>query len=64
MDNNNKIIKMASEWKIDVLEKESDIDPNQEEVWYSMALGYALGKGEQPDTAYVFANYLTENRLI
>ena len=46
---------LEREWRISVYDKGSEIDPSDERDWYSMAIGWLLAKGVQPDEAYKIA---------
>ena len=35
-----------------------EIDPTNEQDWYSLTLGWAIGKGLTPDEAHDFARYI------
>ncbi len=45
-------------WKKNVFDKAKEIDNNDEQDWYSLALGFALGKGRNPEEAHNFANHV------
>lgn len=51
-------------WKENVYDKEQEIDPDQEQDWRSMAIGFALGCGYSTEEAYIFANTLDSKRLL
>jgi len=50
--------KLTEEWKKDVYDRSNDVDPENKEDWYSLALGYALGKGKTPKFAIKFASHI------
>ena len=45
-------------WKKYVFDRAEEIDKSKEQDWYSLALGFALGKGRSPDEAHAFANHI------
>lgn len=49
---------MQRDWVRQVFSRRERIDPNNEEDWYSLALGYALGKGVSVTTAHQFALHI------
>lgn len=49
---------ITKEWKQDVYDRSDRVDPENGEDWYSLALGYALGKGHSPEFSIKFANYI------
>lgn len=40
----------------EVYDKAEEIDPSESQDWYSLALGWAIGKGLEPEAAHEFAN--------
>lgn len=51
-------------WKEKVWDKEQEIDPNQEEDWGSMAVGFALALGFTPEESYKFMFKLSEKGIL
>jgi hypothetical protein len=49
---------LARQWRKEVYDRESEVDEDQSENWYSLALGYALGKGKSPNEAHAFARHV------
>ena len=39
-------------------DKATETDPSNEQDWYSLTLGWAIGKGFTPDDAHDFARYI------
>jgi len=52
MENHEKLIQT---FQNEVNEKASEIDPTQEQDWFSLTLGWAIAKGLNPTEAYDFA---------
>lgn len=50
-----------AEWKRTVYDEWREIDPSHEQDWYSLALGWALGKGATPADAHQFATEVNNN---
>lgn len=48
-------IDIEFQFREEVLNKKTRIDPYNSEDWYSLALGWALAKGISPDAAHNFA---------
>lgn len=48
-------------FKTEVHDKGSEIDPGDEYDWWSLTLGWALGKGMSPDDASSFATHIRYN---
>jgi hypothetical protein len=48
-------------WKEIVFDNSNTIDEDNEQDWYSLALGFALGKGENPDDSHKFARHIRYN---
>lgn len=57
------IEKAITEWKEKVYDRGSEIDPNDEEDWRSMAIGFGFGKGFNFGEVYVFVTELDKRRL-
>lgn len=49
---------LAEEFKEEVHERSEDIDPAYELCWHTLTVGWALGKGLDPDSARSFASYI------
>jgi hypothetical protein len=54
-----KLQELVTLWKSQVYDKGEEIDPTNEQDWYSLAIGWALGKDLTPDEAHAFANHIT-----
>lgn len=39
----------------EILDQADEVDPNNEEDWHSMAIGWAIAKGMSPEAARKFA---------
>ena len=52
------MISLSWAWKKDVLDQAHLVDPNNESRWGDLAMGYALGKGLDPDQAVDFELFL------
>lgn len=50
--------KLEKEFEESVHNRNREIDPNDEEDWKSLTLGWALAKGLDPETARHFAIYI------
>jgi hypothetical protein len=48
----------TEEFKNEVSDRASEIDPDDSQDWYSLTLGWALGKGASPDEAHEFARLI------
>lgn len=58
-----RIKKYKSEFREEVLDRMSRVDPYKSEDWYSIALGWAIAKGIPPEIAHEFSKevrYYTE----
>ncbi|KKM71653.1 hypothetical protein LCGC14_1428520 [marine sediment metagenome] len=45
-------------FKYDVHDKANEIDPNDEHLWSSLTLGWALGRGMNPKKAVAFSRHI------
>jgi len=54
---NDKII-LSELFKKEVNNKHKKVDPQDEHDWYSLTVGWAIGKGIKPDKAHEFADYI------
>jgi len=50
--------KLKALFKTEVHDKAKEVDPSNEQDWFSITLGWALGKGLSPDRAHEFAIYI------
>ena len=48
-------IDIEFQFREEILNRKTRIDPYNSEDWYSLALGWALAKGIPPDAAHNFA---------
>lgn len=51
-------------WRVEVYQRADVIDPGSEELWTSLALGYALGRGFTAEEAVDFVGALDARRLL
>lgn len=51
-------------WKERVYDKQPEVDPGDEELWRSIALGFAFGLGYQPEEAHKFVRALDNEKLL
>ena len=59
-----RMLALSWVWKREVLDQAHLVDPNSESKWGDLAMGYALGKGLDPDQAADFELYLSHKRMI
>lgn len=45
-------------WKEEVFDRNAEVDPGKEQDWFSLCLGWALGKGMSLDEAHNFAIHI------
>ena len=45
-------------FKAEVSDREKEVDPDQEQDWFSLTLGWAIAKGMAPDEAHDFAIHI------
>ena len=50
-------------WKERVYDRTEETDPINEQDWYSLALGFALGLGFKPNEAHVIANHIRSSGM-
>jgi len=50
--------RLTNEFKIECSDRWEQIDPDSEEHWHSLTLGWAIAKGLSPDNARIFASYI------
>lgn len=48
--------RLAREFKAEVVDRAAEVDPSNEELWTSLALGWAIAKGLPPEEAREFAD--------
>jgi hypothetical protein len=53
-----KLDSLLAAFKREVHDKQKIIDSDDEEDWYSLTLGWAIGKGLEPDDAHDFATHV------
>lgn len=49
---------LVTAFKIEVHDRSEEIDPENDEDWCSLTLGWAIGKGLSPDDALAFASHI------
>lgn len=55
---------VVKEWKEKVFNKSSEVDPGDEELWRSIALGFTLGLGYRPEEAHELVRAIDKSRLL
>jgi len=50
--------RLKNEFKIECSDRSEEVDPESEEDWHSLTLGWAIAKGLSPDDASTFANFI------
>lgn len=45
-------------FKLEVADRAHEIDPNNEQDWFSLTLGWAIAKGFSPEAAHEFASFI------
>ena len=45
-------------FKTECHDRATEIDPYSEEIWSSLTLGWAIGRGLSPEDARAFANHI------
>ena len=53
-----KYKELSEQFKVEVHDHGDDIDPAYELNWHALTVGWALGKGLDPDSAKAFASYI------
>lgn len=48
---------LYQQFRIEIIAKTSDIDPNADYDWYALSLGWAIAKGLTVEDAHRFALY-------
>lgn len=56
----DKVIRetLKERFKREVHDKASEIDPNNEQDWFSLTLGWAIATGQPPEEAHEFARFI------
>lgn len=54
----DKKAKFEKMFKEEVNDKAKKVDPDNEQDWYSLTLGWAIAKGMSPNMAHDFATYI------
>lgn len=49
---------LARQFKLEITDRASDVDPSSEHDWHSLSLGWAIAKGLPIDRAHSFATEL------
>jgi len=49
---------MLEVFKREVADRAAEVDPKKEHDWYSVTVGWAMGKGLSPVEANAFARYI------
>jgi hypothetical protein len=50
--------KYVKEFQTQVSDRAHEVDPNDEEDWFSLTLGWAIGRGLKLEEAHAFASYI------
>jgi hypothetical protein len=50
--------KILEQFQAEIDDLADEIDPDGEHDWYSMTVGWAIGKGWNPETAHAIARYV------
>jgi hypothetical protein len=45
-------------FEVEVHNRASEVDPDNEQDWFSLTLGWAIGKGLKPEDAHEFALHI------
>lgn len=53
------IDELLIEYKTNVCQKVEEVDPEFQHDWYSLCLGWAIGKGLKPSDAHEFAGHVS-----
>jgi len=51
-------VKFKKIFQVEVHDDSNNIDPENELEWYSLTVGWAIGKGIKPKDAHGFASYI------
>ena len=54
----NKFDTLAKQFKEEVCNRGEEIDPAYKMCWHTLTVGWALGKGLDPDSAKSFSTYI------
>lgn len=54
---------LLDQYKTEIWDRQREIDPDDACDWSSMAYGWAIAKGQDPEAAWNFAYYVTSNVL-
>jgi len=49
---------LVKQFKAEVSDRSGEIDPDNSEDWFSLTLGWAIGKGTNIEEAHDFAMYI------
>lgn len=49
---------LERKFKLEVYNRANDIDPDDDQDWFSLTLGWAIAKGLSPEEAINFALYI------
>ena len=55
------IKQMTADFKKEIHDKSKEIDPSNEQDWFSLTLGWAIAKGMNINQAYKFARHIRYN---
>jgi hypothetical protein len=46
------------QYQQEIWDRREDVDPSDEQDWFSLTLGWAIAKGLQPEEAHYFSIYI------
>jgi len=49
---------LQAKFKSEVSDRAAEIDPSDEQDWFSLTLGWAIANGLSPDEAHSFASHI------
>jgi hypothetical protein len=53
-----KRAELKAAFELEITNQMDEIDPGKEQAWYSLVLGWAIGKGCQPSEAHTFTIWI------
>lgn len=51
-------VELIEQFKTEVSDRASEIDDSDSEDWFSLTIGWAIGKGLSPEESHMFAIYI------
>ncbi len=49
---------LIEQFKTEVSDRAEDVDPSNNEDWFSLTIGWGIAKGLEPEPAHMFAIYI------